>query len=429
MINTQRKHRILVCISGSIAAYKAADLVSLLTKAGHDVQCLMTEGAKNFVTPLVLETLSHRPALSKIFGREISGTEHIRLARWAQVIAFVPVTANLLAKLSYGIADDLVTTVALATQAPWVVAPAMNSVMWAQPAVQENCQRLLARGAQFVEPTAGVLACGEEGDGKLASPESIAELILKIAASQPDTLENPAEPSGRIQDFLGQTLLITAGPTRSHIDAVRYLTNPSTGKMGAALAEEALARGAHVKYVLGVDKGVVTPEALGEVGDRLEIRAVLTAEEMAKAALEFVPHCTGIIATAAVLDYRFENSNPIKEKRGSEPITLKLLPSTDVLGSLKASARPDQWFLGFAAETDDIENYARSKLQKKRLDWIFANRVARQGEVMATGFGSSTNAGILLSSKGERLEFTLAEKTKLASQILDEVIRAFREER
>ncbi len=410
--------RVLLCVSGSIAAYKAADVVSQLTKKGIEVQCLLTEGAQHFVTPLVLETLSGKPALSQLWGPEVSGTEHIRLARWPDLVVFAPATAHLLAKLSLGLADDLVTTVALATDRPWLVAPAMNTVMWDQAITQQHVQTLKGRGAQFIEPADGKLACGEEGAGKLATPETIVAAIeagLKAAPARSSAADLNADD----QDLRGIRVLITAGPTTSAIDAVRYLTNHSTGKMGAELAQEALSRGAEVDYILGVDKGVVRPVAPMGSGTRLHITEVKTAEEMLAAALKALPRCHGVIATAAVLDYKVEKSNAHKEKRGTESIQLSLVPSADVLQGLRDQARADQWFLGFAAETDDVEAYGESKLKKKKLDYLFANQVAKLGEKRDTGFGTETNSGVLLSRVGKRRPISLGSKRAIAHAIWD----------
>ena len=412
--------RVLLCVSGSIAAYKSADVVSQLTKKGIQVQCLLTEGAQQFVTPLVLETLSGKPALSKLWGPEVSGTEHIRLARWPDVVVFAPATAHLLAKLSLGLADDLVTTVALATDRPWLVAPAMNTVMWDQSITQQHVQTLKGRGATFIEPADGKLACGEEGAGKLATPETIVaaiEAALKTAPARSPAAD--LEASDAEQDLRGTRVLITAGPTTSAIDAVRYLTNHSTGKMGAELAQEALSRGAEVDYILGVDKGVVRPFAPLGSEKRLHLTEVRTAEEMLAAALKALPHCQGVIATAAVLDYRVEKSNTHKEKRGTESIQLALVPSADVLQGLRDQARPDQWFLGFAAETDDVEAYGETKLKKKQLDYLFANQVAKLGEKRDTGFGTETNSGVLLSRVGKRRPIALGSKRAIAHAIWD----------
>ncbi|HTN61118.1 MAG TPA: bifunctional phosphopantothenoylcysteine decarboxylase/phosphopantothenate--cysteine ligase CoaBC, partial [Devosia sp.] len=268
---------ILIAVTGSISAYKIADVVSALVKQGHQVQCIMTESAKQFVTPLVLETLSGRAVKSALFGPDISGTEHIDLARWADIFVVAPATANVLARLALGLADDLVTTVALATTAPLLLAPAMNTVMWEHPATQQHLQTLQQRGAHVVNPAAGTLACGEVGVGKLAPVETIIASIQAALAS-PTT------------DLADLRVLITAGPTTSPIDAVRYITNHSTGRMGAAMAEEALRRGAQVRYVLGTDKGVVRPIPPPGSADRLTLVEVQTAEQMAKASLAFLPN-------------------------------------------------------------------------------------------------------------------------------------------
>ena len=425
MANSAPKLKILYCVSGSIAAYKAADVVSALVKDGHEVQCLMTAGAREFVTPLVLETLSRRPVQDQLWGEGISGTEHIRLARWPDLIVFAPATANLIAKLALGLADDLVTTVALASEAPWLVAPAMNTVMWQKDIVQEHCATLAKRGAELIAPQgAGILACGEEGPGKLATVDELLRRILsyrdRAATGVGPQAVAAHAPAQVLRD---QTILVTAGPTRSSIDAVRYITNPSTGRMGAAVTEEALRRGARVIHVLGVDKGVVRPIAPAGTEANLTVIEVETAEEMLKAALSALPEANAIAATAAVLDYRVEGSVPNKEKRGTDNRTLKLVPSADVLASLRNAARSDQWFLGFAAETDDIDAYAREKLAKKRLDYLFANPVARQGERLETGFGTSTNAGTLYRATRSPLTLELGTKSEIASRIWDELAR------
>jgi phosphopantothenoylcysteine decarboxylase/phosphopantothenate--cysteine ligase len=407
-----RAPRVLLCVSGSIAAYKTADVVSALRKRGVEVRCLLTASAREFVTPLVLETLSGHPVERDLFGPGISGTEHIRLARWPDLVAFAPASAHLLARLALGLADDLVTTVALATEAPWLVAPAMNTVMWRAEATRGHVATLATRGARFVEPDEGVLACGEEGPGKLAAPERIVEAIEAALAAA-------SRPSRSLE---GVRVLITAGPTTSAIDAVRYLTNPSTGRMGAALAEEALARGAEVRYVLGVDKGVVRPVAPRGAEARLALREVRTAEEMCEAALAELPGVDGVVATAAVLDYRVERSETAKLRRGTEAVELRLVPSVDVLARLREAARPGQWFLGFAAETEDAERRGLEKLEKKGLDFLFANRVARLDERnLDTGFGVETNGGWLLRRGAEPVALATRGKRELARELWDRV--------
>ncbi len=397
---------VLIAISGSISAYKIADVVSELGKAGHQVQCLLTRSATEFVSPLVLETLSGRKARAELFGPDVSGTEHIDFARWADVMVFAPASANMLARLALGLADDLPSTVALASEAPILIAPAMNTVMWEKPIVQQHLATLVERGAGVVEPASGLLACGEVGMGKLAP---VANIVAAIeAAIRPE----------RVQDLLDERILITAGPTTTAIDAVRYITNHSTGRMGAAMAEEALRRGAVVDYVLGMDKGVVRPVPPRGTESRLHLIEVRTADEMAAAALERLPNASGVVATAAVMDYSVAAPSASKLKRASEAIALDLVPSTDVLGSLRQAAS-GQWFLGFAAETDNVEAHGQGKLEAKGLDFLFANEVSKLGAAGQTGFAVGTNSGVLLSAKGGRHDLALGSKAEIARQIWD----------
>jgi len=397
---------VLIAVSGSISAYKIADVVSELGKVGHQVQCILTKSAREFVSPLVLETLSGRRVRSEQFGPDVSGTEHIDFARWADVMVFAPASANMLARLALGLADDLPSTVALATEAPLLIAPAMNTVMWEKPIVQRHLATLIERGATVVEPASGLLACGEVGMGKLAP---VANIVAAIeAALRPE----------RVQDLQDERILITAGPTITAIDAVRYITNHSTGRMGAAMAEEALRRGAVVDYVLGVDKGVVRPKPPRGSEGRLHLVEVRTAEEMARAALDRLAGATGVVATAAVMDYAVAAPSASKLKRASDAIALDLVPSTDVLGSLKQAAN-GQWFLGFAAETDNVEEHGAGKLKAKGLDFLFANEVSKLGAEGQTGFAVGTNAGVLLSAKGARHELALGSKAEIARQIWD----------
>lgn len=399
---------ILIGITGSIAAYKMADVVSQLTKQGHRVRCILTESATQFVTPLVLETLSGNPVRSAIFGADISGTEHIDLARWADLFVVAPASANTLAKLALGLADDLLTTVALATEAPLLIAPAMNTVMWNKPITQAHMRSLADAGARFVDPASGILACGEVGVGKLASVDSIVQAI------------NTQLVETTRQDLAGVHVLITSGPTTTPIDAVRYITNHSTGRMGAAMAEAALRRGARVSMVLGIDKGVIRPVASAAAASRLTVVEVRTAEEMAAAALKILPEANGVVATAAVMDYRVAEPSANKLKRANSATTLDLVPSVDVLGSLREAAR-GQWFLGFAAETDDVVENGQLKLDRKGLDFLFANPVARIGETSATGFQVGTNGGTLLIRDAASRDFAVMSKVALAEAIWDVV--------
>lgn len=407
MVSSQ-SNRVLLAVSGSIAAYKVADLASLLKKQGFEVRVILTANASQFVSPLVLETLTGFPVRSTLFGPGISGTEHIEYARWADLIVFVPATANLIAKLDLGLADDLVTTVALATRAPWIIAPAMNSVMWENSVTQNHVQSLTARGVQWVAPENGVLACGEEGIGKLAAPENIVEIIVKVITQKPSP-----------QRLKGQTLLITAGPTISRIDAVRYITNPSSGRMGAALAEEALTRGAQVFYILGVDKGVVRPTPPPGTANFLKIIEVETAEEMLREALIALPQANGVIAASAVLDYRVKNSLSKKMKRTQEPTAIDLIPSVDVLDSLRKHSKKGQWFFGFAAETESLQKNGPLKLKNKNLDYLFANQIAHAGKILKTGFGVPTNGGVFFRKRKKPLPFQTSTKSELARLLFD----------
>ena len=396
---------ILIGISGSISAYKIADVVSELGKQGHKVQCILTASASQFVTPLVLETLSGNPVKSALFGAGVTGTEHIDLARWADLFVVAPASANSLAKLALGLADDLLSTVALATDAPMLIGPAMNTLMWDKPIVQHHIETLRQRGATVIAPVSGILACGEVGVGKLAAVATIIEAINDAVAP-------------RVTDRAGQRVLITAGPTTTPIDAVRYITNHSTGRMGAAMAEEALRRGASVDYVLGIDKGVVRPVPPRGTGERFNLIEVRTAEEMSAAALSRLTGATGVIATAAVMDYRVANPAANKLKRASDAVSLDLLPSVDVLGSLRAAAN-SQWFMGFAAETDDVEANGRRKREAKGVDFLFANPVARVGEASKTGFSVSTNGGTLFTPDGGSVDMPVMSKADLARRIWD----------
>jgi len=397
-------------VSGSISAYKAADLASQLGKREYQVQCLLTAGAERFIPALVLETLTGLKIPRSLWDEAHLGTEHIRLARDNDLIVFAPATAHLITRLALGLADDLVTTVALASRTPWLVAPAMNTAMWEAQATRESVAKLQARGVELIEPAQGVLACGEEGAGKLADIETIVARI-----------EDHFRAREAAHDLAGQRLLITSGPTLSRIDAVRYITNPSTGRMGAALSEEALARGAEVTVIQGMDKGVVVPVDPRQTG-RLQVIPVETAEEMLNAALKHLPDTTGVLATAAVMDYRVVSSAPGKLKRMDSDTTLALTPSVDVLKALREQARAQTWFLGFAAETDQVVENGRDKLKRKRLDWLFANAVARAGESLASGFGGSANQGVLLGRDGTQLEIPHAPKREVARRILDAIV-------
>lgn len=407
--------RILLGISGGIAAYKTPELVRELQKAGHEVRCILTAGASEFVSPLVLQTLTHAEVPSSLFGPSVKGTDHIDYARWPDVILVAPATAQTLARITHGLADDLLSTVVLASRSPVFVAPAMNTAMWENAATQANLATLKARGITVIEPDSGVLACGEEGAGKL--PE-LARIVNACVSAGPTPV--------RTQDLAGTRWLITAGPTRTHIDPVRYITNPSTGTMGKAMAEEALSRGATVDYVLGMDKGVVMPEASGEQASRLHLTQVLTAQEMLDASLRVLDQVDGVIATAAVMDYEVRTPSHRKLKRSTSDCSLELTPAVDVLGTLRARcSRPSTLFVGFAAETDSVLENGLKKLHAKKLDYLFANPIAGLGELAQTGFGTPTNSGFWISKQNPSADhWPVDSKREIARRIWDQVSAA-----
>jgi phosphopantothenoylcysteine decarboxylase/phosphopantothenate--cysteine ligase len=383
---------VVVGITGGIACYKACEVVRLLVRAGVRVQVVMTASAQQFVTPLTLQTLSGHPVATETFSlTQESEIGHIRLADAAEVIAIVPATANVIGKLANGIADDLLTTVMLATRARVVVAPAMNVNMWDHPAVQENLARLAARGARVVGPGSGALACGWEGEGRLAEPSDIVEEIC-VALSR--------------HDLAGERVLISAGPTQEPVDPVRFLSNRSSGKMGYALARVARRRGAEVTLVSGPTSEPPPP------GVRL-VR-VATALEMAGAMEGAFPAATLVVMTAAVADYRPRRALARKLKKGPDGRTLELEPNPDILASLGAR-KGRRLLVGFAAETHDVVTEAQRKLRAKRLDLIVANDVTAPG----AGFGSDTNIVRLLDRNGLDEALPVLPKEEVATRILD----------
>ncbi len=386
---------VVVGLSGGIACYKACEVVRLLVGAGARVPVVMTAGAQQFVTPLTLQTLSGHAVATDTFDlTQESEIGHIRLADGADVVLIAPATANLLAKCAQGIADDLLTTVLLATRAPLVVAPAMNVHMWEHPAVQENLARLVARGARVVGPASGSLACGYEGTGRLAEPSEIVEEVLRTLAPQ---------------DLAGERIVVSAGPTQEPIEPVRYLSNRSSGKMGYALARVARRRGAEVTLVSG-------PTALPPpAGVRLV--AVGSAREMARAIEEAFAKATVVIMTAAVADYRPRRPAARKLKKSAAALTLDLERNPDILSGL-ARRKGRRLLVGFAAETHDVVLEARRKLRDKRCDLIVANDVTAPG----AGFGSETNQVRLVDAGGRDDALPVLPKEEVAERILDWVV-------
>ena len=397
--------KIALGVSGGIAAYKAAEIVRQLQERGVTVQVIMTAAAQEFVRPLTFAALSGEKVITSMFGSGDeqpnldSAVEHISVAQSIDALLVAPATADTLAKFAQGIANDFLSTLYLATTAPVIVAPAMNVNMWEHPATQANLEILRRRGVHIVEPGSGYLACGMVGAGRLAEPEEIVAATL--------------ERLGVAQDFAGQTLLVTAGPTREPIDPVRYLGNRSSGKMGYALAETALRRGAKVILVSG-------PTAL-QPPSAAETIFVETAQQMRTAVLDRWEQASFIIMAAAVADYHVKNVSPEKIKRQG-PLELQLEPNADILadlGSLRhATGKRSPLLIGFAAETGNLLENARAKLTRKRVDAIVLNDVSRSD----IGFDSDGNEVTILTSS-DTIALPEASKLEVAQKILDTALR------
>ena len=386
------QRHILVAISGGIAAYKGAELVRLLKKQGALVRVVLSRGATEFITPLTMQALSGEPTHTELLDEAAeAGMGHIELARWADMLVIAPATADVLSRLAQGRADDLLTTVALATPAPVAVAPAMNQQMWSHAATQENVQQLAARGIQIIGPDAGEQACGDVGPGRLLEPDA-------IVAALNQRFEN------RLLE--GRRVVITAGPTREAIDPVRYLSNHSSGKMGYALADACAAAGAEVALISG-------PVTL-EPPARVALHRVTTAIEMCHAATTLAEGADLFIAAAAVADYRPEAPAPEKlKKRGGEPMSLKLVENPDIIQSVAQLTPRPSLMVGFAAETHEVLAHAREKRVRKCLDMIIANDVSDP----QTTFGSEQNAVHMITENGETA-LPLASKRVIAEQII-----------
>lgn len=393
--------KVALGVTGGIAAYKAAELVRLLQDRGLRVQVVMTRAAQEFVRPLTFAALSGEKVITGMFspGEEDtanvdSAIEHIAVAQSIDALLVAPATADALAHFAQGIAGDFLTTLYLATTAPVIVAPAMNVNMWNHPATQVNLDILRRRGVKIVEPGSGYLACGMTGSGRLAENEVIVAAVL--------------EALGASQDLSGETVLITAGPTREKIDPVRYLTNRSSGRMGYAIAEAALRRGARVLLVSG-------PTALTPPG-AAEIVRVESTEQMRDAVLNLLPQATIVIKTAAVSDYRVKFSSPQKIKRKG-PIALELEPTADILKEISLR-KQSQIIVGFAAETENVLENARQKLAAKQLDAVVVNDVSREG----VGFDSDRNE-VTIITQDEVVEVPETTKWEVAQRVLDQVVR------
>jgi phosphopantothenoylcysteine decarboxylase/phosphopantothenate--cysteine ligase len=393
--------RVTVGVSGGIAAYKAAELVRALQRRGVEVHVVMTEAATRFVQPLTFGALTGHKVISSLWDDAAaneatyeSTIEHIGEAQWTEALVVAPATANILSKFANGIADDFLTTMYLATSAPVLVAPAMNVNMWQHPAVQANLETLRQRGVQVVEPGKGDLACGMVGEGRMAEPEAIADVVFNSL--------------GRRKDLAGEVVLVTAGGTREALDPVRYIGNRSSGKMGYALADAAQNRGAKVLLISG-------PTAI-HPPSRCEIVRVTTAEEMRMVVLGRMAEATMVIKAAAVADYRPLNVSEQKLKR-TGPMTIELAPTEDILAEVTKQRRPGQLIVGFAAETENMTENGRAKMLRKGADAIVVNDVSVEG----IGIDADRNAATFLTASTS-IEMPEMSKRKLADRILDEIV-------
>jgi len=388
---------ILLGISGGIAAYKTPELVRLLKKAGANVRVVMTRAAQEFVTPLTLQSLSGEPVRTELMDPQQESTMgHIDLARWADVILIAPATANFIAKMAHGLANDLLTTLCLAADSDIIVAPAMNHVMWSNPATQSNVEKLKGFGVQFEGPVPGDLACGETGDGRMQEPEALFDALTHYfgEASLPDV-----------------KVVVTAGPTYEAIDPVRFIGNRSSGKMGFALAEAFGRAGARVSLVAG-PVSLETPPGV----TRYDVES---AQQMSEKVSSLLGDCDLFVACAAVADYRVAERAPQKIKKNDKETSLQLIPNEDILASVAGRKNPP-FTVGFAAETENLLEYAQAKLKRKKLDVIAANLVgAEEG-----GFGADKNALTVVWNEGKVI-LPMQDKRKLARELVDIVVRLY----
>ena len=425
---------IILGVAGGIAAYKSPEIVRRLKDAGHEVRVVMTAGAQAFVTPLTFQAVSGEPVHRDLLDETAEAAMgHIELARWADVVLAAPATANLMSRLAHGFADDLLATLCLATPAPIVLAPAMNQQMWRAAATQANLEVLVGRGVRIIGPDAGWQACGDVGPGRMSEPADIVSELLgedgaassRTASSgsassasaapgstAPDPGDPPADSTESASPLAGVRVLVTAGPTREAIDPVRFISNHSSGKMGFAVAAAALGLGAEVDLVAG-PVALEPPPGVGVV-------PVGTAADMHREVLARAAGCDIFIATAAVADYTPAAPAPGKLKKAASPLSLELRPTPDILAEVAALDDPP-FTVGFAAETEDLERHARSKLERKRLDLIAGNRV----DGSDLGFDSDRNALLVLWPDGGRADLPAGPKTLLARQLLALVTERF----
>lgn len=396
----ENKRCVCIGVSGGIAAYKALDIVSALRKKDIDVRVIMTESATKFVTPLTFQSLSQNMVTTDMFAEpKAFEIQHISLAKRADVFLVAPATANIIGKVANGIADDMLSTTIMATKAKVIFAPAMNTNMYENKIVQSNIDKLKGLGYEFIEPASGRLACGDEGKGKLADVNTIIEKALSA-------LENKDIP----KDLLGKKVLISAGPTYSNIDPVRFITNKSTGKMGYYIAEEARDRGADVTLVSG-PTNLKPPSGVKVIN-------ITTNEEMKEAIFENYDDSDIVIKSAAVADYKIKNYSNDKIKKGDGDLVLTFVRDNDIL-KLLGEKKTNQILVGFAAESTNISENARRKLENKNLDYIVANDITSSD----TGFASDDNKVVIFTKDGEEINLDKMSKRKVASKIFDTILR------
>ena len=392
-----KNKNIILGVTGGIAVYKAADLVSKLRKQHANVDVIMTEGATKFVTPLTFQTMSQNQVHIEMFGLINNfDVEHISLAQKADIILIAPATANTIGKIANGIADNMLTTVVMASRAKIIFAPAMNTEMYNNPIVQDNISKLKKLGCEFITPGVGLLACGDYGAGKMAEPINIVEYVISSFAKK---------------DLIGKKIVVTAGPTIEPLDPVRYMTNHSSGKMGYSIAKEAKDRGANVVLITG-PTSLVPP-------DDVEVVNVDTTQDMFDAVGRYFTDCDVLIKSAAPLDYKPETVSPIKIKKkdGEEDILdLKFIRNPDIAAHY-GKLKDKQIIVGFAAETNNLIEYANNKLKKKNFDFIVANNIAEPG----AGFQADTNIATIIEKNGNNETHPLMGKTDLAKIIIDKV--------
>ncbi len=390
------KH-VVMGVTGSIAAYKACDIISALRKSGVDVHVILTHAGAEIITPLTLETISGNRVVKDMFDSDRHfEVEHISLAKLADLFLVAPATANFIGKMASGIADDMLTTTVMATAAPVMIAPAMNTNMYLDAATQANIETLKRRGCEFIAPAAGRLACGDEGIGKLAAVEDIVRAVLDRLSVR--------------RDLAGKRVLVTAGPTREAIDPVRYITNRSSGKMGYAIAEAAAERGAEVTLISG-PVSLRTPDGVKRID-------IVSSDELCDSVVERFQSCDILIMAAAPADFTPAEFSAEKIKKGGESLTLELKATRDILKTV-APLKSTQKVMGFAAETHNVEDNAIEKLRRKRLDFIAANDVTAEG----AGFGGDTNIITLYGADGSKEHSGMLTKREIADWLLDRLVR------